>query len=532
MSVPYPILSAVANPTSLVLAAGPSIHILDLDSQTLRSSESTGSVVRVLAVSGEGLHAVGSTEDKQLIVWDLSALAVKSTRHTTKKVACLSFDAQGDIVVTDKTADVYRYPLEPREVVGERPQGLALLNDPYLNPDADLLLGHVSVITQHLLAAGGTLILTADRDEHIRVSRYPRSYVIERILHLAEGFTSAMHIPQTRPNLLLSAGSDDLHLFAYQSSHLPIASIPIAAHVKPHRRIRPTERRQRGKKPGAGTVKPSENPRDEGWYIAPEGTVLPLGDGVCVAGIESVQSGADTLVAFFSLGCAAVHSFTLPDPAQAADTILQTLPLAHPVIGLTHIAEARFLVMLDTAWSALKCGKKEATTDEIEAMRLVAIVVEITADGPVLVESPMTAAFAGLPTADAKTISALQLYTDLSLLPRWPGLEEDDELAGDGSETPGTPGGSDDGARGKKGRAKAKAKGRIEPADVAGMSQEELKALDLRQLGYLKARGVDVGELTSRKKRKIAANERDRAKAREGKDEPSAGVDEEAALNV
>lgn len=42
-----------------------------------------------------------------------------------------------------------------------------------------LVLGHTSLLTSFLLSVDEKYILTADRDEHIRVSWYPQGYCIE-----------------------------------------------------------------------------------------------------------------------------------------------------------------------------------------------------------------------------------------------------------------------------------------------------------------------------------------------------------------
>jgi len=76
-----------------------------------------------------------------------------------------------------------------------------------------LILGHVSMLTDIVIAKSSThpgrqYVITADRDEHIRVSRGPpQSYVIEGFCH---GHTEFVHNLCLMANdVLLSGGGDD-----------------------------------------------------------------------------------------------------------------------------------------------------------------------------------------------------------------------------------------------------------------------------------------------------------------------------------
>jgi tRNA (guanine-N(7)-)-methyltransferase subunit TRM82 len=51
----------------------------------------------------------------------------------------------------------------------------------HFNPSlGTLVLGHTSSLTTMLLTPDDQFLITADRDEHIRVSHYPKGYNIER----------------------------------------------------------------------------------------------------------------------------------------------------------------------------------------------------------------------------------------------------------------------------------------------------------------------------------------------------------------
>lgn len=75
-----------------------------------------------------------------------------------------------------------------------------------------LLLGHVSMLTDIALVEhnGRSYIITADRDEHIRISRgIPQAHIIEGYCLGHKEFVSRLCLPVGKPNLLISGGGDD-----------------------------------------------------------------------------------------------------------------------------------------------------------------------------------------------------------------------------------------------------------------------------------------------------------------------------------
>ncbi len=90
--------------------------------------------------------------------------------------------------------------------------------------DLTLLLGHVSMLTALLLAEseGHRYILTSDRDEHVRVSRYiPQAHVIEGYCLGHKQFIGDMVMPPSNEKLLISGGGDDdLYVWDWLSGKL------------------------------------------------------------------------------------------------------------------------------------------------------------------------------------------------------------------------------------------------------------------------------------------------------------------------
>lgn len=98
-----------------------------------------------------------------------------------------------------------------------------------------LLLGHVSMLTDVALSTlqGQNYIITADRDEHIRVSRgIPQSHIIESFCLGHTEFVSRLCIPAQRRQVLISGGGDDdIFVWEWLKGRL-LSKVDLKSHVE------------------------------------------------------------------------------------------------------------------------------------------------------------------------------------------------------------------------------------------------------------------------------------------------------------
>ena len=99
----------------------------------------------------------------------------------------------------------------------------------------ELILGHVSMLTAIELARlnGKSYILTANRDEQIRVSRgIPQAYVIENFCLGHKAFINALCISPSHPELLVSGGGDDeLYVWDWLAGKL-LSKVDLLSYVR------------------------------------------------------------------------------------------------------------------------------------------------------------------------------------------------------------------------------------------------------------------------------------------------------------
>jgi tRNA (guanine-N(7)-)-methyltransferase subunit TRM82 len=315
-TVPYPLIACDATTDTLVLASNSSIHVIaNGSSKTIPiPSSSASTFIRQLAISPDSKYAVTVSNDKGLRVYDLVNKTHLSTRYLTKKPSSVTFtdksntDTGLDIIVSDKVGDCYLYPLVPRDISSDKVKIMDIQADPTLNPEATYLLGHVSVLTSHILTEDkeGKWLITADRDEHIRVTRYPNTYVIDKYLFGSDGFVSSIHIPVGSPELLLSAGGEGVMRIWNWKTGKQVGSVDIAESVLPCRRarssLRKDKRKLKGKKAPIPSESEGENSGEKDFYHVPEGWMLPSGQGILIRRITTTQVEGAIIVLFYSEG--------------------------------------------------------------------------------------------------------------------------------------------------------------------------------------------------------------------------------------
>ncbi|KAH9166877.1 WD40 repeat-like protein [Lactarius sanguifluus] len=221
----YPHTNIFHGEKKTVTTAGPHIQVLDSKSgellhSTVSFEESKldgvlkAGPVRCAAVDTRCAHLATAGDDKLLKVWAIDTPQLLSERELPKKPTQIAFARSGQtIVVADKFGDVFSYPLTPlpTTTLTSAPSTEADTLASHENPSGGtLVLGHTSLLTAFLLSPDETHIVTADRDEHIRASRFPQGYTIESFCLGHKRFVSAIHIPRepTAHGVLVSGGGD------------------------------------------------------------------------------------------------------------------------------------------------------------------------------------------------------------------------------------------------------------------------------------------------------------------------------------
>ena len=93
-------------------------------------------------------------------------------------------------------------------VVADRFGDVSSVDVENLDQAPKLLFGHVSMLTDCLFMNNDKLLLTSDRDEKIRVTRYPQTEVIHGFLLGHHSSIATLCVPRYAHNIVVSGGAD------------------------------------------------------------------------------------------------------------------------------------------------------------------------------------------------------------------------------------------------------------------------------------------------------------------------------------
>lgn len=189
--------------------------------------------IRTLILSNNENYLICTTDsDKSGVIFEIdltnegNVLRLLKRQPFPKRPSAISISKDDStLVLGDKFGDVYSTSIDSQEARE-------------INSEAEPILGHVSMLTDLTMGSHGDkeYIFTADRDEHIRISNYPNSYVIKHWLFGHEQFVSALAIPSWNQDLLISGGGDD-HIFLwnwFEDSNQLLTKFNIREAVEPY----------------------------------------------------------------------------------------------------------------------------------------------------------------------------------------------------------------------------------------------------------------------------------------------------------
>ncbi|KAH9059106.1 WD40 repeat-like protein [Lactarius vividus] len=478
---PYPHTLIFHGEKKTVATAGPHIQVLDSKSGELLHSTVSfegqkldgvlkAGPVRCAAVDPMHTHLATAGDDKLLKVWAIDTLQLLSERELPKKPTQIAFTRSGHtIVVADKFGDVFRFARTPTTTLTSAPSTEADTLASHENPSGGtLVLGHTSLLTAFLLTLDETHIITADRDEHIRASRFPQGYTIESFCLGHKRFVSALHIPRepAAHGVLVSGGGDPvLKVWDWRAGRR-LYDVAIEDAVRPFIAVRRAQRRhgydsdgerkppsrrwlarqrRREAKAASSTVMPADDDvdstpeveevkvkddsegevevgieddgGDESGDEAAEADAMPTTASpeieerplvLVVQKIDSLKVGGRLAVVFSVVGATALFWFVLPpDPAAVSGDplVVYAHDLCGPVITFAPLTGSP-----DCAWVSVDAH----WADGGASLDTPSHASEVSPSPPLL----STLNGASVIPATEREISALQLYESLTNLPK------------------------------------------------------------------------------------------------------------------
>ncbi|XP_043282308.1 tRNA (guanine-N(7)-)-methyltransferase non-catalytic subunit wdr4 [Venturia canescens] len=147
--------------------------------------------ITTIFTSTNGEYLGVCTNRKQLCVYERPSRRLILNRTLARAASRARFTPDNDIIVADKSGDLYLYE-----------------NSENSENSGKLILGHLSMLLDCLVTRNNRHVITTDRDEKIRVSCFPNAYnIVSYCLGHEKFVTAVKQLPQNE-EILVSAGGD------------------------------------------------------------------------------------------------------------------------------------------------------------------------------------------------------------------------------------------------------------------------------------------------------------------------------------
>ncbi|KAJ8379159.1 hypothetical protein AAFF_G00230710 [Aldrovandia affinis] len=174
----------------------------DNKSEDGASEEKGSDRILAFAFSQSGSLLALTDDNKRLVLFRTEpSWECVSTRWVVRRCTSLHFTSTEDqVLVADKSGDVYSFSVSEPQKPGE------------------LKLGHLSMLLAMVVSPDDKYVITADRDEKIRVSILRSPHNIQAFCLGHCEFVSCLSIPLAHPHWLLSGSGDGtVKLWEYES---------------------------------------------------------------------------------------------------------------------------------------------------------------------------------------------------------------------------------------------------------------------------------------------------------------------------
>lgn len=188
----------IRNGPLLAWAAGKHLIVYSTEEKKFElnvTNEGHTDAIRSIAFSKNGSRIATAGEDKSVIIWSKNEneeWKISSRFLHIKKLMTVHFDQNDCVVFSDKFGEFFRVKKEESN-------------------SFEMLFGHLAAVTASLFSPHRGILISADRDEKIRITDYPNTSNIQSFLLGHRKYVSCLswfdELDHTR---IVSAGADGL----------------------------------------------------------------------------------------------------------------------------------------------------------------------------------------------------------------------------------------------------------------------------------------------------------------------------------